>query len=388
MNRLILHVGMPKTGSTSIQSTLFWHSPPEPFRFLTLDTIFGNQLLYIGFRETLSEQNEFFLGGLTKQKLESFREFALKYLSGSLVAAARDKKTPILSAEMIWFLTKVELQSLKDFLNSRGFEVEVFGYIRPPIDYAESVFQQCIKVGSAAEIKHLSSGINTIPTTVEWLDEVFDRRRVHLTVFNPKTFPEKCVVRHFLQTIDIPDDTIPIARENESISLDTIRFLHLWNSTFTDRRFARMTVARRAILIDCLSEIEGPSLRFHPSVTQDIREEFQKRESQLTDRLGSPLPMSLMDRTYRGPDENNAREEVIRTQDDLLDFSPRSLRWLFRTSDRMGNNLALNDCTTDRIVRRLNFLSYSAMPTNLPRHLYRLVRRRLHRHRMIHTLLK
>jgi hypothetical protein len=45
MSTCVLHIGQHKTGTTSIQSTLFWGLRDRRFRLLSLDSFFGNRLL-------------------------------------------------------------------------------------------------------------------------------------------------------------------------------------------------------------------------------------------------------------------------------------------------------------------------------------------------------
>ena len=147
MDRVVLHVGMPKTGTTSLQSTLFWKEPDPKFRLITLDTFFGNRALWASFSEGGDRTSRFFSAALPNWYLPRFRRESTAYLRKALQVCKLRRITPALSAEEVWAFSKEPLSTSKSFLEQEGFYVHVVGYIRPLVEFYQSTLQQVVKTG-------------------------------------------------------------------------------------------------------------------------------------------------------------------------------------------------------------------------------------------------
>ncbi len=146
MHECILHIGIPKTGTTAIQSSLFESLRDKRFRLITLDSYFGNRTMLAAFMPTEFERASIFFRGVGPDQMQSLRSSATAYLDRRLRAARRSGQVPIISAEMIWRFSEEQIRTLAGFLTDRGFRPKVYGYIRAPLDMLESVFQQKIRV--------------------------------------------------------------------------------------------------------------------------------------------------------------------------------------------------------------------------------------------------
>ena len=144
MKKLIFHVGMPKTGSTSIQSTLFSNTPDKRFRLITLDSVFGNRCVVAAFTTDDRSHYAFFSETVPKWYFPFLSRSSKNYLKRALRACAQTDVVPILSTEVAWVFQEIDLQSMKEFFESEGYQAEVYGYVRPPLDFYESVFQQIV----------------------------------------------------------------------------------------------------------------------------------------------------------------------------------------------------------------------------------------------------
>ena len=147
MHECILHIGMPKTGTTAIQSSLFESLRDKRFRLVTLDSYFGNRTMSAAFMPTEFDRASIFFRGVGPDRMKSVRSAAIAYLDRTLRAARQSGQVPIISAEMIWMFSEEQLRTLATFLATRGFRPKVYGYIRAPLDMLESVFQQKVNVG-------------------------------------------------------------------------------------------------------------------------------------------------------------------------------------------------------------------------------------------------
>lgn len=328
----IVHAGMVKTGTTSIQSSLFHNLQSDRFRLLTLDSCFGNLLVGSAFAGDYGIGERFISHGVTAKMAATVPLQSRDYLDRALQAAAARHATPILSAEIIGNLPCDGIERLRSFLVERGWSPRVILYVRAPLDLLESRFQQRLRVGGIPsriprklnEYIEQSLRMN-FSAPLRLLDEVFGPENVTLQWFDPARFPGRCVVRHFCGFAGIPIRESDIIRENDSLSLDALRFVYALMLAGRRKVKTRIDRLRQTLFLERLRELRGPSLRFHPELAAPFVEKVVPEMAWVEARLGEPLSVSLHPR-------DNA--EGVKCEADLLDFSAESLDWLAKTSGR------------------------------------------------------
>lgn len=352
----LLHVGQPKTGTTSIQSTLFWGLHDSRFRFVTLDSDFGNRLVLSAFRDRHLLQNSFFFKTTSPARLNSVKADSRDYLHRSLTRARRRGVVPVISAESAWGFNADEFGSLRRFVVDHGFEPRVICYLRPPADLIETNFQQLTKMGDRRPWATIcrSCSASRFAEVIPCLDTVFGRDAVCLHVFDPDRFPNRSVVRHFCALSGIDMDPSRIRRDNDSLSLPAIRFLHTFNVTIHGGPLRRSAVVRRAMLKRILQQLPGPRLAFHPDVIAPIVGDIEPHLRSVHDRLGTPLPLTLLAR-----DESTG----LRHESQLFDYCTESLDWLSCKTGRSLETHGSRAALTEEVGRRLARLASRSLTT-------------------------
>jgi len=379
MKPLILHVGMPKTGTTSIQSTFFWHPPADPFRFLTLDTVFGNRMVSTACYDEHSNQRNYFTATLSRRRLDRYKKQALHYLSESLITCARQGLTPVLSAEAAWLFHEGELTFLKSMASRHGFTARVIAYIRPPLDLAESMLQQNVKVGHAPRITDILSRAFASLSQIERLESVFGPDQVSLFIYDPRRFPGQCVVRHFSAATGINQAHDRIMRENDGVNANIVKFLYLWNLRNPRTIHSRFTRLRRAMVLAALRELSGPPLRFSPRIAESLIPAYQDRHQALAARFGRELPITVIPRTSG---------EEIETQEDLMRYSDDAMRWLSENASASFAGSRSSRDQHDIVFRQINMLARVRAPGMLARYVWCEIKVRRQRLRMRRQLLR
>ncbi len=331
MKQLIFHIGLPKTGTTSIQSTLFWNPPQKPFRFVTLDSTFGNQLVLAAFSSRFAQKESYFSGVMSERQKRTMKEFSLRYLRKCFQDCASQGITPIVSAETASGLLIEGLTKFREFAEQFGFKVRVVGYIRPLIDLAESAYQQFVKIGHTNHLQRILHSASNAVAVIPQLDTAFGRENVEFYLFDRNRFPNRCVVQHFLKIIGLDTQNLTIVRENESTNLNALRFLYAWNIGKEDNKFSFYNRFRRRLLMQAMTNLQGPSLRFGEAIAEQIEKLSIAHAPAFLERLGEPIPMTSS--TRQG-------ENVLNIESDMLDFSPESLDWLARASWSRNPTLA------------------------------------------------
>ncbi len=223
--KIILHVGMHKTGTTSIQRAFDGYDDGRiayadlkirrnrtPNHGVALETIFRDEIEKIPFHR---------MHGRSPRTILRFRERFAKRLDTQL---ALDRETLIFSGEAIPRLNPDELRALRDKLQSTDARVTVVAYLRDPVGFSSSMYQQSLKTGAAIDPRYIPRP----GYTQKFLkfQTVFGAESLRFVKFDPFRFPEKSVVKHFAEMIGVSDvkDT---ETANTSLSADAVRCLYI-----------------------------------------------------------------------------------------------------------------------------------------------------------------
>jgi len=318
MKDCIIHIGMPKTGSTSIQLFMTNHLRDERFEYIN----FGKQESCFGLINIFSENQVGYIHNILQkvpaEALPSLKAAKTEELSAILMRLKKLPVTPVLSCELLTSLKPPELKKLKIFFESYGYNIRLIGYLRPVHLYAASAFQQLTKLG-----KRLPDiGSNPIQPYQRFLDfeNIFGKENIQWFKFDPKNFPEGCVVRHFFQTIGAKGDFDQVENINEGISLNALKLQYAYRKYIFDvlpiheRPFDKIH-----LFLAKLSELKGPKLQFHASVFSHFAEDIASMNTWMEARTGASFGADVSFTAMPG---------VIKSAEDLEDFEPESLQWL------------------------------------------------------------
>jgi len=346
VRKLIFHVGMPKTGSTSIQSTLFSNTPDKRFRLITLDSVFGNRCVVAAFATDDGAHHGFFSETVPKWYLPFLSRSSKNYLKRALRACAQSDLVPILSTEGAWGFQEIDLQSMKEFFESEGYQAEVFGYVRAPLDFYESVFQQIVKIGRQPNLHNNTHVSRHYSDRIASLQKVFGKDQVRLKVFDPKSFPQRCVVRDFCGWIGMDFGDANVIRENESINSEAIKLLYAWNRVHNKNVFGLYPRLKRRIVLEALQDLPGKPLRLHASLVKKFEAGLSTAVKEIRDENGRILPLTVVEResTYG-----------IKTVDDFFDFNDETLQWL---ADRTKHQRVVQSDPSQRLQKVVDQLRY------------------------------
>lgn len=326
MSRCILHLGMPKTGSTSIQETLFFGLKDPRFCYFSAGEINGSRMLITLASNRMLPGN--WAARETDPRFVAQKRADYASLLGSCARnAMRQGKHLILSGENGWYLTLEELANLKAILNGHGLEIEVIVYLRPWKGFLESRYQQVIKAEHTLPSTVWSpfvgpKGVSVLDyqAKVEQLDEVFGRAQVSVRKFDPHYFPDRCIVQDFGRCAGIDLSGTKVLRTNDSLSLKAIRLLAAYRA-FPPRgaESRRPRSWSLFFLLSTLGRLSGEPLRFHSSLVSDILAPMKEQIPWLEDRMGKQFREDL-ERFDSGP--------CLRSMKELLCFDQESLQWL------------------------------------------------------------
>ncbi len=302
--KLIIHAGMHKTGSSSIQQTLA--RLPMPGR-LYFDWELPNHstLFALLFHEPVEEYRLFKSNGDTRQALLAKRAEWQDKIKADLAGSGAE--IAIFSAEEISGRYHDAVERMRDFFEPLVDEIEVLAYVRPPVSSMQSAFQQAVK-GNGMKRLRMEALWPHYRRRLDMLDTVFGSERVRLKKFDRKSLDAGNVVIDFGHEIgvEIPEDRI--IQSNESLSLEALALL------FAQRRLGEGLVtgfsgALRANnrFINALRGIGSGKLAFAPELVDPVLQAHAEDLAWAEARLGQPLR-----------DSAKTDGRLIATEEDLL----------------------------------------------------------------------
>lgn len=148
MKQVILHIGMHKTGTTSIQNSLVGVEQ-DGIRTARFKEANHSVPMYTMFSEDRYNYHIWKNRGFTADKIDDLKDDYFKILEEELEKELSDSNASklIISGEDLSILNETEQESLCDFFTSKGFSVKIIYVVRDPVAWAISANQQRAKIG-------------------------------------------------------------------------------------------------------------------------------------------------------------------------------------------------------------------------------------------------
>jgi len=258
MVEAIVHVGVHKTGTSSIQRVM------RRYR----DRLLEQGFLYPGFAPNHYDIHTAFCSdplryhmvrGRGLKTLEEVDELRARVL-GSVEQELRESRAPklLLCSEDIHILDAEELGRFRTWLEGIGVtRTTVFIYLRDHISFWESQVQQSVKGGNVLDLRHEARQLSKMREYrghLEDLARVFGRQNVRANAFVPDQLAGGDVIVDFAGKVGLDLTDMELVRANESLSRDAMLFLNEMN-----RRIATYGEHGRSLFRDGLLE----NLRSH-----------------------------------------------------------------------------------------------------------------------------
>lgn len=251
---MILHVGMHKTGTSSLQNSLAAALVDDRFRFIRLGGM-PNGSLILG--NAYADLDEYPHDPKTAREVRVMaRRNAMIEVTEQL--ALTDGRRPILSAELVSALSPDQKAHMLDLMLRFHEDMQVAAYLRRPKSFIQSALQE--------RLKHYFLSLDTFTQPLAYeeiftpFDQALGNENVLVRVFAPDCLHAGCVVEDFAHLWGIDLDRDLIERDNPSFSAEAVKLLYIY------RRRNRTFDAEDLSLLDFLGTIEGRSFRLHSSV--------------------------------------------------------------------------------------------------------------------------
>jgi len=279
--KLILHIGMPKTGTTSIQHWLTTNRNEALRAGLDYWSIAENhsEAIFMAFatQKRIDKGTMWFQRnpGSPKPDSDTCRKSFDRFLSGL------GDRVGYVSAEALWTFGPDDVRSLAAHLRERHVQALILCWIRPPAEFLKTSTQQLCR--STLAIGDFGIRFHRkIPMDYRRLDawvEQFGRERVATQQFDSDVVAK---LGKLLRTLGIDVATSGRFERalNPSISLVAAKALLALNATANGENPDRSRRLRSILL-----EIGGPDFEIPDSVLRRMRPAFEKEAGYLADAL-------------------------------------------------------------------------------------------------------
>lgn len=221
VRRCLLHIGMNKTGSTSIQHT-FDHYADGTWRYLDLGSSNHSHLLALAFREAVPANIQADLAlnapGLTRDEARQRFHRAL----------ALDDRSVVVSAEGMSIFSATDVQALIADLREHVDEVRCLGYVRDPVGLVSSNFQQVLR-RSLPKADHATLLPNYRKRFGCWIQAI-GPDAVTLVPFHSSCWAERDLLIDFARRAGLSEDHARTAaqRKNTALSAEATALLYAY----------------------------------------------------------------------------------------------------------------------------------------------------------------
>jgi hypothetical protein len=319
----IVHVGTPKTGTTSIQQSLYRRLADPRFLYIGLDHPNASGFL----APILGVAGQTFRYRQLDYSPAYLRRLAIGYearLRNALRRARNRGRCPIISGEFMWNQNHDTFRRLRDLLATEGFSARIIAYVRPIKSFLESHCQEVMKLGAVrfdpAFLKRAAEGRPyNYAKRLEMVEDVFGADFVTVRPFLRSALANGCVVCDFCTTLGITFDPCMVINANESICADAVKMLFAYNRSSEVSATHSRVGARHSMLVARLEELPGAPTRFHSSLLGEARHEIEAQNRAMQRKYGFDISENL-EAADTGP--------CIRSEEDMLRFSRASLDWL------------------------------------------------------------
>ena len=251
MREVILHVGMHKTGTTSIQDSLY-NIDSNGFRTLGFAEKNHSFPMYTIFSEKRLNYHIWKNRGWNDNQIVEKKVEYEKILEEEI----RDESVDcfLLSGEAMSNLTESEQINLCEFFKERNLKVRVIYVVRDPISFAASSNQQYAKGGAKALTKINPRYKKRISGFIKGCDHD------NVSIFKYELLAKKGLIKAFSEIIGFTLDEKP--RRNESVTSEALALIYALNNIKTSTRGSEINFNARRATIRAISSFFSKSNGF------------------------------------------------------------------------------------------------------------------------------
>ena len=295
--RIILHAGLHKTGSTSIQNNCF------KYREMLLEH--GIYYPVFSFRQRqLANHSDPITGAICapprlygmprRMQVETDPAPAQEAFSSQFEQVLNEPRadTLLLSAELVCDYGESDMQVLARRLSEKCDELQVIAFVRSPASSLESMLQQRNINGNLMDPRSLLGVVSQrYGRLANAFPGILQIHNFHEAVVDPDG-----LVGYFLRAIGVPREqfgTLDFGTANERVSLEAHRLIEAINRAFPADGVAGHGIARSFLDIKPLLALPGQPFQLEAFRDSELYEQVAGEGRLLEQQLGFAFPASV-----------------------------------------------------------------------------------------------
>lgn len=281
----IVHIGMPKTGSSTLQEAFFYGLNDENVTYVNLPHSNQSGWIYGTFCQQPESYHFFIKQFITsKKEIKNFREKTKKLLIDGF--ENQKSNTSLISGEDLFHFNTNEIELMKKFLNEYFRKVLIVAYVRPVKSFFNSAFQQLVKYHDQGNIDF--NKFYHKYKNLKGYDEVFGIENVKLFKFDPSAFPEGDIVLDFCHKMHLKPTYSDNKVVNESLSKEAISILFTYNYHINSKTdFGKKKYMVQNKLVEEISRIGSEKFQFSDKYIARVLENFHDDYAWIKQRMGA-----------------------------------------------------------------------------------------------------
>ena len=283
--RCIIHIGMNKTGSSSIQNALAISIEDEDFKYTQLRSPNHSASIASLFMQNPEAYHTHVKRGFTEDQVKDFNTKTLYMLEKSFTTSL--SQNHIISGEDISKLKETELLTFKFYLERFFREIIIVAYYRLPHAFIQSAFQQRVKGG--LNHFHIQNMYPKYKQIFEKFDNVFSKENVKLWKYDISLFPNHDVVSDFSNRLKIRINYEKPIKMNKALSLEGLSLLYCYHKFGNGYGVGKRVIKENDLLIEYLNKLGNTKFEFSYALTEPIVNLNIKDIQWLEKRLGQDL---------------------------------------------------------------------------------------------------
>ena len=290
---IYIHIGTPKTGTTSIQNYLASNSdllskkgclvPASSRRYLANHTLLANYCINKTTITEVSIRN----GIYTERQLRVFRKKFKNKLSAEIRNFTGSKI--IFSSEQCYenLKTQDEIQKLKDLFSDLNVDIKIIVYIREQADMLCSLYSTRMRGGKTFEMPDINefagNDVFNYNERLKLWEKVFGIENIILRIFDRSKMIDNDIVSDFTMALGLEKVGFVPQYLNEKLNAAQCEFLRLINEYIPYYRKNRINVIRNG-LVDMVEGIKPDSPELSVLINKDYQTVYEQENVKLFQR--------------------------------------------------------------------------------------------------------
>lgn len=240
-DRLILHIGMHKTGTTAVQEALSGYDDGATRMARLRHSNHSIQMLTC-FAADPARYHVWVRQGMAEEKVLALRDTMVRELLDEL---ALPRQKLLISGEEMSLMHPSSVANMAAFLGPVAERTSILAWLRPAASYVGSAFQQMVKAGQST----LTLPRPRYRERFEKFATTFGKAAMTYRLYDPDQQSGGSTVAEFCKLAGIPAQKVPERQENVALPPDALRLIWMLNREGTPTTGTPARLAARSATI-------------------------------------------------------------------------------------------------------------------------------------------